>query len=79
MPYQVSTTTDLLLRSEARHQRALERYEEARAYRDAAIRAYIADGHTHADAHRLLKGKLTRSRIGQIALDVKPASPPPAA
>jgi len=65
--------------AEARYQRALGRSETARLERDEAIRAFVAAGHTHAEVHRILDGKLTRARIGQIALGVKPASPRSAA
>lgn len=61
--------TDVLVRSEARYQRASDRADALRADRDAAIRQATAEGMTHAAIYRALGGKLTRARIGQIALE----------
>lgn len=73
------TPEQRLRRRQARLERASAHIGKLRLERDAAIRAYIAAGHSHADAYRVLDGALTRARIGQIALGVRSASPPPAA
>lgn len=61
--------TDVLVRTEARYQRASVRADLLRAERDAAIRRAIVEGMTHAAIYRTLGGKITRARIGQIALE----------
>lgn len=55
-----------LRKAEARYQRAFRRAEEAREARNAAVRAAIAAGWTHAQIAAATG--LTRSRVGQIAL-----------
>jgi len=50
---------------EARYQRAAQRAEDVRQERNAAVRAALDEGWTHA-AVAAATG-LTRSRIGQIA------------
>jgi len=62
-------TPDELRQAEARYQRAFRRSEELRAERNAAVRAALADSWTHA---RIAEATgLTRSRVGQIALQGK--------
>lgn len=56
-----------LRRLQADYERAAARTEELRARRDTAIRELVAAGHSHAWIFRILDGKITRSRIGQIA------------
>lgn len=58
-------TTDELRKVEVRYQRASRRAEAAREARNAAVRAALADGWTHA-AIAASTG-LSRGRIGQIA------------
>jgi hypothetical protein len=54
-----------LRKAEARYQRAFARSEAAREARNAAVKAALAEGWTHA---RISKATgLTRSRVGQIA------------
>lgn len=60
-----------LKRAETRYRRAVEAAVEARARRDDAIRAAIRAGLTHADVFRELGETITRTRIGQIALEGK--------
>jgi cell division protein FtsL len=67
-------TADDLRKAEARYQRASRRAEEARDYRNAAVRAALAEGWTHA---RIAEATgLTRGRIGQIAIDQLKKTPP---
>lgn len=61
--------TDVLVRAEVRYQRASDRAERMRAERDGAIRQAVGEGMSHAAIYRALDGKLTRARIGQIALE----------
>jgi hypothetical protein len=58
-------TTKELRATEARYRRAFRRSEELREARNAAVRAALAEGWTHA---RIAEATgLTRGRIGQIA------------
>ena len=58
-------TTEELQKAEARYQRASRRAEEAREERNAAVRAALAAGWTHA---RIAKATgMTRGRVGQLA------------
>jgi hypothetical protein len=58
-------TAEELRRIEARHERALRRYEVVRGERNAAIRQALAEGWTHA---RIAEATgLTRGRVGQLA------------
>lgn len=50
---------------EARHERALRRYETARTERNAAIHQALAEGWTHARIAQAMG--LTRGRVGQLA------------
>ena len=61
--------TDVLRRAEDRYQRATTRADLLRAERDAAIRRATLEGMSHAAIHRALEGRITRARIGQIALE----------
>jgi hypothetical protein len=59
-------TADELRKAEARFQRAYRRSEQAREERNAAVRAAIEAGWSHA---RIAEATgLTRARVGQIAL-----------
>jgi hypothetical protein len=58
-----------LRKAEARYQRAFRRAEEAREARNAAVRAAMAEGWTHARISDATG--LTRSRVGQIAQIIK--------
>lgn len=59
-------TPEGLRKAEARYQRAFRRAEEAREARNAAVRAALDAGWTHA---RIAEATgLTRGRVGQIAL-----------
>lgn len=58
-------TIDELRKAEARYQRAYRRAEEAREARNAAIRAALAEGWTHARISDATG--LSRGRIGQVA------------
>jgi hypothetical protein len=59
-------TVDELRKAEARFQRAYRRSEQAREDRNAAVRAAIEAGWSHA---RIAEATgLTRARVGQIAL-----------
>ena len=58
-------STDELRQAEARYQRAFRRSETAREERNAAVRAALEAGWTHA---RIAAATgLTRGRVGQIA------------
>lgn len=58
-------TVDQLRKTEARYQRAFRRSEQAREERNAAVRAALVAGWTHA---RIAEATgLTRGRVGQIA------------
>ena len=59
-------TAQELRKAEARYQRAFRRYEAEREARNAAVRAAIAAGWTHAAISEATG--LTRARVGQIAL-----------
>ena len=59
-------TAEELRKAEARHARAFARYEQAREERNAAVRAALDAGWTHAKIAEATG--LTRSRVGQIAL-----------
>lgn len=61
------TPTDLA-EAEARYQQASWRAEQARAKRNAAVGAAIAEGWSHAAIAQATG--LTRSRVGQIALNI---------
>jgi hypothetical protein len=66
--------------AEARYKRASLRYEEAREARNAAIRAALAEGWTHAQIAE--ETGLSRGRVGQIPLAtsagaLSPAGNPP--
>jgi hypothetical protein len=54
-----------LRKAEARYQRAAARAEHARYQRNAAVRAALAEGWTHAAIAEATG--LTRGRVGQIA------------
>jgi hypothetical protein len=54
-----------LRKAEARYQRAFRRAEEAREARNAAVRAALDAGWTHAAIAEATG--LTRGRVGQIA------------
>jgi hypothetical protein len=59
-------TVQELRKAEARFQRAYRRSEQAREERNAAVRAAIEAGWSHA---RIAEATgLTRARVGQIAL-----------
>jgi hypothetical protein len=59
-------TVQELRKAEARFQRAYRRSEQAREDRNAAVRAAIEAGWSHA---RIAEATgLTRARVGQIAL-----------
>ncbi len=58
-------TATELRKAEARYKRASLRAEEARNARNAAVRAALAEGWTHAAIAEATG--LTRGRIGQIA------------
>lgn len=60
-----------LKQSETRYQRAAERAEEAREQRNAAVRAAVDAGMTHAQI--AAETGLTRARVGQIALATRVA------
>jgi len=62
-------TPDELRQAEARYQRAFRRSEELRAERKDAVLQAIANGWTHAQIAEATG--LTRSRVGQIALQGK--------
>ena len=59
-------TATELRQAEARYQRAFRRSEDVRAERNAAVHAALKDGWTHAQIAEATG--LTRSRVGQIAL-----------
>jgi len=60
-------TSEQLRKVEARYQRASARAEGARAERNAAVRAALDAGWTHA---RIAEATgLTRGRVGQIAMN----------
>jgi hypothetical protein len=59
-------TADELRRAETRYQRAFRRYEAEREARNAAVRAAVAEGWTHAQIAAATG--LTRARVGQLAL-----------
>lgn len=61
-------TAKALREAQRRYRRALDAVESERRKRDEAIRVAIAEGMTHADVYRELRGAITRARIGQIAL-----------
>jgi len=58
-------TADELRKAEARYQRAFRRSETLREERNAALRAAIEEGWTHAQIAEATN--LTRSRVGQLA------------
>ena len=58
-------TADELRKAEARYQRAFRRSETLREERNAALRAAIEEGWTHAQIAEATG--LTRSRVGQLA------------
>jgi hypothetical protein len=62
-------TADELRKAEARYQRAFARSEAAREARNAAVRAALAEGWSHARISEATG--LTRSRVGQIALSTQ--------
>lgn len=63
-------TPEDLRKAEARYQRASRTYEAAREARNAAFRAAVAEGATHAQIAEATG--LTRARVGQI---VRPSGP----
>jgi DNA-binding NarL/FixJ family response regulator len=71
MPEQSAGVTAAELRkAEARYQRAYRRSEEAREERNRLVADALANGWTHA---RIAEATgLTRGRVGQIALTVRP-------
>jgi len=59
-------TTDELRQAEVSYRQAYTRSEELRAKRNAAVKTALANGWTHAQIAEATG--LTRSRVGQIAL-----------
>ena len=59
-------TSEELQKAEARYLRAFARSEQAREDRNAAVRAALEAGWTHARIANVTG--LTRGRVGQIAL-----------
>lgn len=57
-------TADELRKAEVRYERAARRAEEAREARNAAVRAALADGWTHAQVAEATG--LSRGRVGQL-------------
>lgn len=60
-------TAKQLMQLQRSYQRALDKVEETRHERDAAILEMIDAGHSHAQIYQMLDGAITRARIGQLA------------
>jgi hypothetical protein len=58
--------------AEAAYRAGFARSEQLRERRNAAVRAAVEAGMTHADVSRATG--LTRARVGQIALSSRPSS-----
>jgi hypothetical protein len=65
-------TIQSLRSAEAAYRAGFARSEQLRERRNAAVRAAVAAGMTHAEVSRATG--LTRARVGQIALSASPSS-----